>query len=222
MSKIMIQTCHLCKTYYNGEVATEVLKGIDLDIMEGEFCAIMGESGSGKSTLLHIMGTLDTPTGGSLAILGQDTAALSEKGKALLRRKSIGFIFQSFYLIPGLSVKENIMMPILLDRQKVDEGYIETLLETVGLSHRKTHRPFQLSGGEQQRAAVARALANRPAILLADEPTGNLDSRNSEQILSLLHRINRENNVTIVMVTHSKELARKCGRIIQVKDGMLI
>jgi putative ABC transport system ATP-binding protein len=221
VNDILIDAKDLRKTYQSGELQTEVLKGIDLCIGKGEFSAIMGRSGSGKSTLLHILGTLDTMTGGSLALFQKNVQALSEKEKALLRRKNIGFIFQSFYLIPGLTVLENVMMPALLDRRKISAADLNTILDTVGLLQRKDHRPSQLSGGEQQRVAIARSLTNHPALLLADEPTGNLDSENSMQIISLLQRINQESGVTVVMVTHSAELAAKCGRVIQVKDGLI-
>lgn len=222
MNNCVIKATQLRKVYHSGEIVTEVLKGIDLEVSQGGFYAIMGESGSGKSTLLHILGTLDTQSGGTLEIMGEDISALSDKKKAVLRRKTIGFIFQSFYLIPGLSVYENVVMPNLLDRRKPDQDYIHSLLDTVGLLHRIEHRPMQLSGGEQQRVAIARALANRPSILLADEPTGNLDSKNSGQIIDLLHAINRENNVTVVMVTHSQTLTQKYSKVICVKDGVLI
>lgn len=222
MNKDVIKTAQLCKTYHSEGMDTEVLRGISLEIGQGEFCAIMGESGSGKSTLLQILGTLDTLSSGYLEIMGEDASTLSGREKAALRRKTIGFVFQSFYLIPGLTVYENVMMPRLLDRQNADPSNLYSLLETVGLIHRKDHRPSQLSGGEQQRAAIARALANHPGILLADEPTGNLDTKNSKQIISLLHRINRENHVTIVMVTHSIELAQQCGRIFHIQDGVLL
>lgn len=221
MNECIIKAAGLRKAYRNGEVETEVLKGIDLEIAKSEFCAIMGESGSGKSTLLHILGTLDAQTGGELVISGENIAGLSDRKKAVLRRKTIGFIFQSFYLIPGLTVYENVMMPNLIDRRRADPGHLHSLLDTVGLLHRAGHRPMQLSGGEQQRVAIARALANRPVILLADEPTGNLDSRNSRQIIELLHTINQRDNVTIVMVTHSQELAQECSRVINVKDGII-
>jgi putative ABC transport system ATP-binding protein len=222
MNECIIKTAGLRKAYRNGEVDTEVLKGVDMEIAKSEFCAVMGESGSGKSTLLHILGTLETQTSGELVIAGVNTAGLSDGKKAVLRRRTIGFIFQSFYLIPGLTVYENVMMPNLLDRRRADPDHLHSLLEAVGLLHRKEHRPMQLSGGEQQRAAIARALANHPAILLADEPTGNLDSRNSRQIIELLHAINQENNVTIVMVTHSRELTQRCSRVISVKDGIIV
>ncbi len=221
MNECIIKAAGLRKAYRNGEVETEVLKGIDLEIAKSEFCAIMGESGSGKSTLLHILGTLDAQTGGELVISGENIAGLSDRKKAVLRRKTIGFIFQSFYLIPGLTVYENVMMPNLIDRRSADPDHLHSLLDTVGLLHREGHRPMQLSGGEQQRVAIARALANRPVILLADEPTGNLDSRNSRQIIELLHTINQRDNVTIVMVTHSQELAQGCSRVINVKDGII-
>ncbi len=221
MSNYILETNNLRKEYVNGEFKTEILKGISVGFENGEFCAITGPSGSGKSTLLHILGMLDRPTSGIVKIFGQDMAGLSDRKQATLRRKNIGFIFQSFYLIPGITVYENVIMPNLLDKRKVDHNYINMLLETVGLVHRKDHRPSQLSGGEQQRTAIARALANNPALLLADEPTGNLDSRNSIQIIELLRQININNRVTIVMVTHSEEFARQCDRIIKIKDGII-
>ena len=222
MNRPVIKAAQLRKTYRSGDVETEVLRGIDLSLEEGGLYAIVGASGSGKSTLLHILGMLDAQTGGTLEILGEDTTSLPDRRKAILRRRSIGFVFQSFYLIPGLTVYENVMMPNLLDRRKPDPAALEALLDRVGLSHRKHHRPLQLSGGEQQRAAIARALANRPPILLADEPTGNLDSKSAAQVLGLLRDINRENGVTLVLVTHSSELARSCDEILQVKDGVLV
>jgi putative ABC transport system ATP-binding protein len=221
MNDCVIQATDIYKSYPSGDMQTQVLKGVCLTVRQGEFCAVMGESGSGKSTLLHILGTLDTPTGGELILMGERTANMPDRKKALLRRKAIGFIFQSFYLVSGLTVYENVLVPNLLDRRKVDSAYLDGLLARVGLCSRRDHRPAQLSGGEQQRAAIARALANRPAILLADEPTGNLDSKNAEQILDLLEAVNHENGVTIVMVTHSQELARRCGRIIRMKDGVI-
>ena len=221
MSNYILETNNLRKEYVNGEFKTEILKGISVGFENGEFCAITGPSGSGKSTLLHILGMLDRPTSGIVKIFGQDMAGLSDRKQATLRRKNIGFIFQSFYLIPGITVYENVIMPNLLDKRKVDHNYINMLLETVGLVHRKDHRPSQLSGGEQQRTAIARALANNPALLLADEPTGNLDSRNSIQIIELLRQININNRVTSVMVTHSEEFARQCDRIIKIKDGII-
>ena len=221
MSELLVEAADLRKTFSSGDLQTEVLKGIGLHIEQGEFCAIMGRSGSGKSTLLHILGTLEPWTSGTLTLFHKDVSTLSGKEKAVLRRKNIGFVFQSFYLIPGLTVYENVLMPALLDRRKPDTAYLNALLDTVGLFHRKDHRPPQLSGGEQQRAAIARALMNRPSLLLADEPTGNLDSDNSMQIISLLQRINQLSGVTVVMVTHSMELASRCSRVIQVKDGLI-
>lgn len=221
MNEILVEAADLRKTYLSGDMQTEVLKGIGLQIEQGEFCAIMGRSGSGKSTLLHILGTLEPWSSGTLTLFHKDVSKLTGKEKAVLRRKNIGFVFQSFYLIPGLTVYENVLMPALLDRRKADAASLNALLDTVGLLGRKDHRPAQLSGGEQQRVAIARALTNRPALLLADEPTGNLDSENSMQIISLLQRINQLSGVTVVMVTHSMELAAKCSRVIQVKDGLI-
>ena len=221
MNERFIETSNLKKCYKNGEIDVDVIKGIDISISEGEFCAVMGESGSGKSTLLHILGTLEDPTEGDVIFAGKSLVSLSDKKKAEFRRLTMGFIFQSFYLIPGLTVFENIMMPNLLDRRQVDKGYLNSLIDQVGLTHRKNHNPTQLSGGEKQRAAIARSLANNPRILLADEPTGNLDAKSSEQIIHLLKTINKENGVTIIMVTHSKSIALQCGRIIYIKDGVI-
>ncbi len=221
MNNYILETNGLRKEYVNGDLKTEILKGISVGFENGEFCAITGCSGSGKSTLLHLLGMLDTPTSGTIKIFGQDIAGLSDKKQASLRRKNIGFVFQSFYLIPGITVYENVIMPNLLDKRKVDDNFICKLLKTVGLIHRKDYRPSQLSGGEQQRTAIARALANNPTLLLADEPTGNLDSTNSLQIMELLRQININNRVTIVMVTHSEEFARQCDRIIKMKDGII-
>lgn len=221
MNNYILETNGLRKEYVNGEFKTEILKGISVGFEDGEFCAITGRSGSGKSTLLHILGMLDTPTSGTINIFGQEIIGLSDKEQATLRRKNIGFIFQSFYLIPALTVYENVIMPNLLDKRKVNHNFINMLLETVGLVHRKDHRPSQLSGGEQQRTAIARALANNPTLLLADEPTGNLDSNNSLHVMELLRQININNRVTIVMVTHSEEFARKCDRCIKIEDGII-
>jgi ABC-type lipoprotein export system ATPase subunit len=215
-----IQAAGLRKTYRGDGMETEVLKGIDLSVLRGEFVGIMGESGSGKSTLLHLLGTLDNPTAGELFLSGQRADTLPDAEKARLRCRDIGFIFQSYYLVPGLSVLENVMVPSLL-LHRLDEAYLLSLLEKVGLSHRMRHKPSQLSGGEQQRVAIARALANHPSVLLADEPTGSLDSRNSAQILELIRSIHRESGVTLVMVTHSAENARHCDRILHMKDGEL-
>lgn len=221
MSEKAIVATGIRKTYRNGELALEVLRGVDLSVETGTFCAIMGPSGSGKSTFLHLMGLLDVPDEGEIVLVGRAVNALREQRQAVIRRELLGFIFQSFFLIPGLTVMENIMMPTLLARRAVDRPYLESLLAMVGLTHRKGHRPAQLSGGEQQRVAIARALANRPPILLADEPTGNLDSENTGHIMALLHTINRENGTTMVMVTHSPEVAQGCNRIITMRDGRI-
>lgn len=221
MNERFVETSNLKKCYKNGEIDVEVIRGINISISEGEFCSIMGESGSGKSTLLHILGTLESPTDGDVIFAGKSLVSLSDKKKAEFRRLTMGFIFQSFYLIPGLTVFENIMMPNLLDRRQVDKAHLNSLLDQVGLMHRKKHSPTQLSGGEKQRTAIARALANNPRILLADEPTGNLDAKSSDQIIRLLKKINKEDGVTIIMVTHSKSIALQCGRIIYIKDGVI-
>lgn len=219
---VHIEGRQLKKNYDNGRVKTEVLKGVDISIEKGEFVGIMGQSGSGKSTLLHILGALETPTYGEVKILGNEVGRLSDRKKAKIRRDYVGFIFQFFYLIPGLSVYENIILPALISRKKIDDKYVESLLEQVGLAHRKKHKPSQLSGGEQQRLAIARTLVNKPVIILADEPTGNLDSKTGESILRLLGSINKSEGITIAMVTHSKYAASNCSRIISIKDGRVI
>ncbi len=217
----MIITRKLCKTYMLGEVAIEVLREIDLTIDRSEFVTIMGPSGSGKSTLLYLMGGLDAPTVGSISIDGTDLSGLSDEEQSIMRRRKVGFVFQFYNLIPNLSVEDNIMLPILLDGKKVRDyrkRYRE-IIDTVELSDRSRHTPRELSGGQQQRVAIARALINDPEIILADEPTGNLDSKTSEEVLLLLQRINQENKKTIVQVSHSQEAAGYGTRTVQVRDG---
>ncbi len=212
----------LSKIYENGGLPLPVLKGVTLSVERGEFTAIMGQSGSGKSTLMHCLGLLETPSGGQVRLDGRDTARLTDRQKADLRRETMGFVFQSFYLVPGLTALENVLLPMLIRRRRPDRDKRAALmLERVGMAHRMGHRPSQLSGGEQQRVAIARALANGPELLLLDEPTGNLDTVNGESILSLLGQINREEGVTALMVTHSPEAAARCGRIITIRDGQI-
>ncbi len=216
-----IETINLFKTYKTGIVDVEVLKGITLKIEQGDFLSIMGQSGSGKSTFLYIAGGLDKPTSGTVLINGRDISGMTDSEESKMRRRSIGFVFQFYNLIPNLSVEENIMLPAMLDGKK-QEDYRERLneiLDITGLAKRKTHKPGELSGGEQQRTALARALINRPDIILADEPTGNLDSNTGKEVLNLFKRINRERGLTIVMVTHSHEAASVAGNTIFMKDG---
>ncbi|ABR49219.1 ABC transporter related [Alkaliphilus metalliredigens QYMF] len=217
----MIQSVELYKSFILGTISVEVLKDINLSITKGEFITIMGPSGSGKSTLLYLMGGLDKPTTGKIIINGQDISTLSDQKQSVMRRREVGFVFQFYNLVPNLTVEENIMLPILLDGKKT-KNYREKLdeiLDIVELSDRKTHTPRELSGGQQQRVAIARALINEPDIILADEPTGNLDSKTTEEVMKLLQRINEEKGKTIVQVSHSLETAKYSNRIINVKDG---
>lgn len=220
MEKI-IEVEKLYKTYMLGAVPVEVLKEINLSVKKGEFITIMGPSGSGKSTLLYLMGGLDKPTSGKVLIKNQDISALSDEEQSIMRRREIGFVFQFYNLVPNLSVEDNIMLPILLDGKKIKSyrSKLDEILEVVGLSDRTGHTPRELSGGQQQRVAIARALINEPDIILADEPTGNLDSKSSEEVMKLLRRINDEKGKTILQVSHSLETAKYGHRIINVKDG---
>ncbi len=220
----IIYTESLFKTYMLGTLAVEVLKDINLSIEKGEFITIMGPSGSGKSTLLYLLGGLDKPTTGKIIINGQDIATLSDVEQSVMRRREVGFVFQFYNLVPNLTVEDNIMLPLLLDGKQIKD-YIDRLdeiLEIVELSDRKKHTPRELSGGQQQRVAIARALINEPEIILADEPTGNLDSKTAEEVMKLLQRINQEQRKTIVQVSHSLETAKYGNRIINVKDGRVL
>ena len=217
----IIEALDLCKTYKLGEVSIEVLKDVNLAINEGEFVSLMGPSGSGKSTLLYLLGGLDKPTSGSIRLKGRELSVMKDKEESEMRRREIGFVFQFYNLVPNLNLEENIMLPILLDGKKLKQykGRLDEILELVGLSDRRKHTPRELSGGQQQRVAIARALVNEPDIILADEPTGNLDSKTGTEILELFKKINKEKNKTIVQVTHSYEAAQYGARTINVKDG---
>lgn len=217
----IIEAIDLCKTYKLGEVELEVLKKVNLEIEQGEYVSLMGPSGSGKSTLLYLLGGLDKPTSGSIRIKGRELSTMKDKEESEIRRREIGFVFQFYNLVPNLSLEENIMLPILLDGKKLKQHKrsLDEILELVGLSDRRKHTPRELSGGQQQRVAIARALVNEPDIILADEPTGNLDSKTGTEILELFKRINKEKNKTIVQVTHSYEAAQYGARTINVKDG---
>jgi putative ABC transport system ATP-binding protein len=219
----MIEVVNVTKTYGTGDKAVQALRGVNLYAAKGEIVSIMGPSGSGKSTLLHLMGGLDTPSGGSVIIDGQDTQKMGDRNLTLLRRRRLGFVFQFFNLLPTMTVEENIALPLVLE--KVDKAIIskrvDELIGIVGLGHRRTHKPDELSGGQQQRVAIARALANNPALLLADEPTGNLDSKTGAEILALLRETVEKFNQTIVMVTHDGKVAEHGDRIIVVKDGLV-
>jgi len=209
----------LCKIYGSGEAKVDALKNISLTINQGEFVAIVGASGSGKSTLLHAMAGLDKPTEGNIIIDNQDIYTLDGENLAVFRRRKIGFVFQSFNLIDVLTLEENIQLPVLLDHQKIDKDYLNELLDLLGLRDRKDHLPSQLSGGQQQRAAIARALIYKPSIIFADEPTGNLDKKNSKEVMELLKLSSKKYKQTLVVVTHDLEIASAADRIITLSDG---
>lgn len=217
----LLEVKNLSKTYGQGEAAVHALRGATFTVPKGEFVAVVGESGSGKSTLLNLIGGLDTPTEGKVLIDGKDIFAMKDRSLTVFRRRNIGFVFQSFNLIPELTVEQNILFPVLLDYQTPDRAYLEELLEVLGLTERRHHLPGQLSGGQQQRAAIGRALITRPALLLADEPTGNLDTRNSGEVIALLKKASRSYEQTIVMITHSRTIAQTADRILQVSDGVV-
>jgi ABC-type lipoprotein export system ATPase subunit len=217
----MIELRAVEKVYLRGAEELHALKGIDLDIGKGEFLSIVGPSGSGKSSLLHILGCLDRPTKGTMKFDDLNVEHMSETGLDTVRRRKIGFVFQQFYLMPGLSVFDNVALPKIFSKEKIDTEKISSLIETVGLHNRMKHFPNQLSGGEMQRVAIARALANNPEIVLADEPTGNLDTANSEKIFELLRSLHLK-GYTIVMVTHNNDLARRADRTILLRDGVQI
>ena len=217
----ILQTKDLNTYYGSGDNVVKALDGIDLTVAEGEFAAIVGTSGSGKSTLLHMLGGLDRPTSGSVTVDGHDIFSLRDDELTIFRRRNIGFVFQSYNLIPTLSVYENIVMPIELDGNRADDSYIGEIVRTLGLEERLDSFPNQLSGGQQQRVAIARALAAKPAIILADEPTGNLDSRTSLDVIGLLRVTSEKFAQTIVMITHNEEIAQTADRIVRIEDGRI-
>ena len=217
----LLEVNDLSKTYGTGEAAVQALKGATFSVPKGEFVAVVGESGSGKSTLLNLIGGLDTPTSGKVFIDGKDIFSMKDRNLTVFRRRSIGFVFQSFNLIPELTVEQNIMFPVLLDYQKPNQTYLEELLTILNLKERRNHLPSQLSGGQQQRVAIGRALITRPSLILADEPTGNVDTKNSSEVIALLKEASRKYEQTILMITHSKNIAQAADRILQVSDGML-
>lgn len=217
----LLEVKNISKTYGSGEAAVEALKNVSFSVERGEFLAIVGESGSGKSTLLNMIGALDTPTSGRVIIDGKDIMAMKDNAATIFRRRNIGFIFQAFNLIPELTVEQNMVFPLLLDYQKPDQKYLNELLSILNLENRRKHLPSQLSGGQQQRVAIGRALITRPSIILADEPTGNLDSKNSSEVIALLKDAARKYEQTIIMITHNRVIAQTADRILQVKDGVV-
>ena len=212
---------NLCKTYGKGEAKVDALKNVSFSLNKGEFAAVAGESGSGKSTLLNCIGALDTPTSGSVLMDGQNLFSMKEEKRTIFRRRNIGFIFQSFQLVSELNVEQNIMFPLLLDYRKPDPAEVQEILDLLGLTERSRHLPNQLSGGQQQRVAIGRALITRPKLILADEPTGNLDSKNSQDVIDLLTRASRHYQQTILMITHNKNLTASVDRVFRVTDGVL-
>ena len=217
----LLEMSKICKTYGSGEAAVRALKNVSFSVPKGEYVAIVGESGSGKSTLLNMIGALDTPTSGKVLIDGKDTFAMREKNLTIFRRRNIGFIFQAFNLIPELTVEQNIIFPLLLDYQKPDRNYLEELLTVLNLQERRNHLPSQLSGGQQQRVAIGRALITRPSLILADEPTGNLDTQNSNEVIALLREASHKYEQTIIMITHNRMIAQTADRVLEVSDGVL-
>jgi len=217
----LLEVQSISKTYGSGETAVRALKNVSFSVPKGEFVTVVGESGYGKSTLLNMLGALDTPTSGKVFIDGNDTFSMKERELTIFRRRNIGFIFQAFNLIPELTVEQNMVFPLLLDYQKPKRKYLEELLEVLNLKERRHHLPNQLSGGQQQRVAIGRALITRPALILADEPTGNLDTQNSSEVIALLKEASRKYEQTIIMITHNRSIAQVSDRVLQVSDGML-
>lgn len=217
----LLEVKELSKQYGSGDTAVHALKNVSFTVPKGEFVAIVGESGSGKSTLLNLIGGLDTPNNGKIYIDGNDIFAMNDNVMTVFRRRNIGFIFQAFNLLPELSVEQNIMFPVLLDYQKPDKVYLEELLDILNLKERRNHLPGQLSGGQQQRVAIGRALFTRPSLILADEPTGNLDSANSREVIALLKEASTKYEQTIIMITHNMNISRSADRILNVSDGVV-
>lgn len=217
----LLEVQAISKTYGSGETAVRALKNVSFSVPKGEFVAVVGESGSGKSTLLNMLGALDTPTSGKVFIDGNDTFSMRERELTVFRRRNIGFIFQAFNLVPELTVEQNMIFPLLLDYQKPNRNYLEELLAVLNLKERRRHLPNQLSGGQQQRVAIGRALITRPSLILADEPTGNLDTQNSSEVIALLKEASRKYEQTIIMITHNRSIAQTADRVLQVSDGVL-
>lgn len=212
----ILKVQQLCKTYGSGEAKVDALKNVSFSLEKGQFAAVVGESGSGKSTLLNCIGALDTPTSGKIQIDGQDLFSMKEEKRTIFRRRNIGFIFQSFQLVPELDVEQNIIFPLLLDYKKPEQAKVEEILEVLGLTERRHHLPSQLSGGQQQRVAIGRALITKPKLILADEPTGNLDSKNSSEVIALLTQAARRYQQTILMITHNSNLTASVDRVFRV------
>lgn len=217
----ILEVTNLCKTYGKGDTMVKALDNVSFSVEKGEFLAIIGPSGSGKSTLLHILGGVDVPTSGSVVINQTDISNLDETALAIFRRRQIGLIYQFYNLIPILTVQENLTLPLLLDGRKPNKKQIDTLVKLLGLENRLDHLPNQLSGGQQQRVSIGRALVNNPALMLADEPTGNLDSENSKEIISLLRQFNKEFNQTVIIITHDEKIANSADRVITIEDGKI-
>lgn len=217
----LLEVRSVSKTYGSGDTAIHALKNVSFTVPKGQFVAIVGESGSGKSTLLHMIGALDTPTGGKVFLDGKDTFSMDDRSLTIFRRRNIGFIFQAFHLIPELTVEQNMLFPLLLDYKKPDQVYLEELLTVLNLKERRHHLPSELSGGQQQRVAIGRALITRPALILADEPTGNLDTQNSSEVITLLKEASRKYTQTILMITHNRSIAASADRVLHVSDGVL-
>lgn len=209
----LLEVNNICKTYGSGETAVKALKNVSFSVPKGEYVAIVGESGSGKSTLLNMIGALDTPTSGKVMIDGKDIFSMNDRNLTVFRRRNIGFIFQAFNLVPELTVEQNIIFPVLLDYQKPDKKYLEELLTVLNLQERRNHLPSQLSGGQQQRVAIGRALITRPSLILADEPTGNLDTRNSSEVIALLKEASKKYEQTIIMITHNRSIAQTADQL---------
>lgn len=217
----LLEVRNICKTYGSGETSVKALKDVSFSVPRGEYVAVVGESGSGKSTLLNMIGALDIPTSGKVLIDGKDIFSMNDRKLTVFRRRNIGFIFQAFNLIPELTVEQNMIFPMLLDYQKPDRKYLEELLTVLNLKDRRNYLPSQLSGGQQQRVAIGRALITRPALILADEPTGNLDTQNSSEVISLLKEASKKYEQTIIMITHNRSIAQTADRVLQVSDGVL-
>ena len=213
---------HLCKTYGSGENMVKALDDVSFDIPKGQMCAVIGPSGSGKSTLLHILGAVDRPTSGKVFLDGQDVFAQNNKNLAIFRRRQVGMIYQFYNLIPVLNAVENITLPMIMDGRKPDEKALDDLMHMLALSGRERHLPSQLSGGQQQRVSIGRALFTAPGVILADEPTGNLDSKNSAEIIALLRKSNKELNQTMIIITHDENIALQCDRILTITDGKIV